>query len=69
MSAHKHKEHLQQIKEKVQDSSSLSHEEKSQTIERIEEWIAEDKAEGIIYEELIELAQGIKPILAELGLI
>ena len=69
MSAHKHKEHLQQIKEKVQSSEQLSHEEKSQTIERIEEWIAEDKAEGIIYEELIELAQGIKPILAELGLI
>ena len=69
MSSHKHHEHIQQIKDRVKTAPHLSEVEKSQTVKHLEEWIAEDKAEGILYEELIEISQGIKPILAELGLI
>ncbi len=69
MSSHKDHSHLEKIKEAVQNSEVLDESEKSQTMQRIDEWILEDKAEGILYEELIELANGIKPMLAELGLI
>jgi hypothetical protein len=69
MSSHKHHEHLEKIKDAVHKSDTLSEEEKSQTIQRLDEWILEDKAEGILYEELIELVNGIKPLLAELGLV
>jgi len=68
MSSHKDHSKLEQVKEAVKNSE-LNEGEKTATIQRLEEWIAEDKAEGIIYEELIELAAGIKPMLAELGLI
>jgi len=68
MSSHKDHSKLEQVKEAVKNSS-LNDNEKTETIKRLEEWIAEDKAEGIIYEELVELAAGIKPMLAELGLI
>lgn len=69
MSSHKHHEHIQKIKEEVQKAPTLSEQEKSDTIKRLEEWIAEDKADGMLYEELLEITQGVKPILAELGLI
>ena len=69
MSSHKHHEHMQQIKERIKIAPQLSEAEKSATVKHLEEWIAEDKAEGILYEELLEISQGIKPILAELGLI
>ena len=69
MSSHKDHSHLEKIKEAVTNSEILNESEKSQTMQRIDEWILEDKAEGILYEELIELANGIKPMLAELGLI
>ncbi len=69
MSSHKDHAHLEKIKEAVQSSEVLNESEKSQTMQRIDEWIMEDKAEGIIYEELVEIANNIKPLLAELGLI
>ena len=69
MSSHKDHSHLEKIKEAVTNSEILNESEKSQTMQRIDEWILEDKAEGILYQELIELANGIKPLLAELGLI
>ncbi|WP_345976025.1 hypothetical protein [Sulfurimonas sp. HSL3-7] len=69
MSSHKDHTHLEKIKEAVVHSDILSEDEKSQTIKHIEEWILEDKAEGTLYQELIELTNGIKPLLAELGLI
>ncbi len=69
MSSHKDHSHLEKIKDAVENSEILNESEKSQTMQRIDEWILEDKAEGILYEELIELANGIKPMLAELGLI
>jgi hypothetical protein len=69
MSSHKHHEHMQIIKERVATAPELSEAEKSQTIKRIEEWIAEDRAEGIFYEELLDITVNVRPILAELGLI
>ncbi len=61
MSSHKDHSHLEKIKDAVENTELLSESEKSQTMQRIDEWILE--------EELIELANGIKPLLAELGLI
>ena len=69
MSSHKDHRHLEKIKEAVTNSEILNESEKSQTMQRIDEWILEDKAEGTLYQELIELANGIKPLLAESGLI
>jgi len=69
MSSHKHHEKLTQIKDAVMKSTELSDEEKSNTVKHIEEWILEDKAEGIIADELISIASGIRPILKELGLL
>ncbi len=69
MSSHKHHEHLERIKDAIRNSKELSEEEKSNTLKHIEEWIAEDKAFGTLYEELISLTSKIEPILAELGLI
>lgn len=69
MSSHKHHEHLERIKDAIRNSKELSEEEKSNTLKHIEEWIAEDKALGTLYEELINLTSKVEPILAELGLI
>jgi len=69
MSSHKHHEHLNKIKDAVSNSKELSEDEKTNTIKHIDEWMLEDKAEGIFLEELVELASGIKPILVELGLL
>jgi hypothetical protein len=69
MSSHKDHSHLEKIKEAVTNTELLSESEKSQTMQHIDEWILEDKAEGTLYQELVELANGIKPLLAELGLI
>jgi len=69
MSSHKHHEHLEKIKSAIKDSKELSEEEKSNSLQHVEEWLAEDKASGIVYEELINISTKIKPILSELGLI
>ena len=52
MSSHKDHSKLEKIKNAVV-KSNLKESEKTDTIKRIDEWILEDKAEGIIYEELI----------------
>ncbi len=69
MSSHKHHEKLMQIKDAVIKSKTLSEEEKSNTIKHLESWILEDKAEGIITDELLNIASGVRPILKELGLL
>jgi predicted metal-dependent peptidase len=68
MSSHKHSEHIEKIKNAIKISGDMDDSQKSQTMKHIDEWILEDKAEGIFYNELIEMAKGIKPILEELGL-
>ena len=61
--------HLETIKENIDKSGTLSQEEKSDSMKRIEEWYAEDKAWEALMAELSELSPKVKSILAELGLI
>jgi len=68
MSHHKSTEHLERIKDAI-SKSDLSEEEKSDAWRRIEEWYAEDKAFGTLYEKLAEISPKIEALLAELGLI
>jgi L-serine deaminase len=66
--SNKKTEHLEQIKEKI-GNADLSEEEKSNSFKHIEEWYAEDKAFGALYEKLAEISPKIESILAEMGLI
>jgi len=59
--------HLEKIKEAVHQSDRMSEEEKSSSVKIIEEWAIEDKAMGLLMEELQKISEGIKPILSELG--
>jgi len=59
--------HLEKIKEAVHHSDNMSEEEKSSSVKIIEEWALEDKAMGLLTEELLKISAGIKPILSELG--
>lgn len=68
MSSHKDKEHLTKIKEEITKTESLSDEQKSDTIKRIEEWIVEDKAFGTIKQELLDINVYFKELFSELGL-
>ena len=63
------KEKLHKLKEKVKNHKELTEEEKSNTIKKIEEWIAEDKAEGLLVAELTNISKKLLPILEEIGLI
>jgi hypothetical protein len=69
MSSHKNHSHLEKIKEAVINSTQLSEDEKANSIKHIEEWILEDKADGILVDELSKISSKIKPLLAELGLL
>jgi hypothetical protein len=68
MSSHKHREKLEQIKEAIA-GAELSEEEKSNAWKHIEEWYAEDRAFGTLYEKLAEVSPRIEVLLAELGLV
>lgn len=61
--------HMELIKENVDRSNTLSEEEKSDSMKRIEEWYAEDQAWGTFISELSEISPKVKDILANLGLI
>lgn len=65
----KNSTHLEKIKEAVHNSDQMSDEEKSSSVKIVEEWAIEDKAMGLLTEQLLKISAGIKPILAELGLI
>ena len=69
MSTHKNHENLEKIKDAVKDAQHLNENEKSETIQRLDEWIMEDKADGLFYEELLDITQGMKSILKDLGFI
>jgi len=68
MSAHKHKEHLEKIKDAVVESDKLDKNQKSDSVKRIEEWIEEDKAFGTLKEELLNISEFFETLFAELGL-
>lgn len=61
--------HLEKIKDTIDKSQTLTEEEKSDSMKRIEEWYREDMASGTFLKELSELSPTIKALLAELGLI
>ncbi len=61
--------HLEKIKETIDKSDTLTEEEKSDSMKRIEEWYREDMASGTFMQELSELSPTIKALMAELGLI
>jgi hypothetical protein len=66
--SNKHAEHLERIKDAI-TKAELSEEEKSNAWKHIEEWYAEDKAFGTLYEKLAEISPRIEALLAEMGLI
>jgi hypothetical protein len=68
MPSHKHHEHLEKIKESIASSEVLSAQEKSDGVKKVEEWIAEDKGFGLLYDELAKLSAKFEPLLQELGL-
>lgn len=68
MSAHKHKEHLEKIKDAVVNSDKLDENQKSDSVKRIEEWVEEDKAFGTLKEELLNISEFFEILFAELGL-
>ena len=61
--------HLETIKENIDKTDALSQEEKSDSMKRIEEWYAEDKAWEALMVELSEISPKVKTVLADLGLI
>ena len=61
--------HLETIKENIDKSDALSQEEKSDSMKRIEEWYAEDKAWEALMAELSELSPKVKTLLADIGLL
>jgi len=69
MSSHKDHSNLEKIQDGIRESTLLTEDEKTLSMKHIEEWLLEDRAEGTLYNELMELASGIRPMLAELGLI
>ncbi len=69
MSNQKKHANLEKIKNAVLAAKHLNENEKSETIKRLDEWIVEDKADGLFYEELLDITQGMKSILKELGFI
>lgn len=68
MSANKNIEKLETIKEAIAKSERLSGEEKSQSVQRVEEWILEDRAFGTLELELNKISDYFKELLGELGL-
>ena len=61
--------HLEKIKDSIDKSDTLTEEEKSDSVKRIEEWYIEDMASCTFLHWLSELAPTITALLAELGLI
>lgn len=68
MSSHKHLEKLESIKNAIKNSSSLSEEEKSLSVQRVEEWILEDKAFGTLELELKKISNYFTELFSELGI-
>jgi len=59
---------FQQIRSHI-DTLELSEEEKSNSYRHIEEWYAQDKAFGTIYQELASISPKIEALFQEMGLI
>ncbi|NPA74158.1 MAG: hypothetical protein GXO12_05545 [Epsilonproteobacteria bacterium] len=60
---------VKKVKEAIKKSDKLSNEHKQQALDKIQEWYIEDKAEGLLAEELMEITEEFLPILKEIGLL
>jgi len=65
--SHKNTEELEKIRNHI-ERSQLSDEEKSNSFKHIEEWYAQDKGFGALYEKLAEISPAVESLLGELGL-
>ncbi len=59
----------EKLKDAINQSTVLTDDEKTQSVKHIEEWITEDRAFGLIYDELVEVSEAFKEIFKELGLV
>ena len=59
----------EKLKEAITITDKLSEEQKTQSVKHIEEWIAEDRGFGLIYDELVEFNIAFKEIFKDLGLV
>lgn len=67
MPHHKKHDHLEKIKQAIHTNDQLSESEKSEGLKKVEAWFTEDKAFGILYDELATIAEKYRPMLKELG--
>ena len=56
------------LRNAIEKTDKLTQEEKTQSVKHIEEWVTEDRAFGLIYDELVEVSESFKEIFRELGL-
>ena len=59
---------IEAIKENIDKTDQLSESEKSESFKRIEEWVVEDKAFGLLKEELIKVNVFFEEIFSEFGI-
>ena len=59
----------EKLKEAITKTEKLSEKEKTQSVKHIEEWTTEDRAFGLIYDELVEYNIAFKEIFKDLGLV
>lgn len=59
---------IEAIKENIDKTNGLSESEKFESFKRIEEWVIEDKAFGILKEELLKVSLFFEEMFSEMGL-
>jgi len=59
----------EQLKDAINKTDKLKDSEKADSFKIIEEWIKEDRAFGLIYDELVDYNITFKEIFKELGLV
>ena len=68
MSSHKHHEHLTKIKNAIHKTDKLDASQKSSSVKTIEEWYKEDKAMGVLKNELLKISIFFEEVFSELGI-
>ena len=62
-------ERYEKLKDAIKSTKNLNEDEKTNSVKKIEEWIKEDRAFGLIYDELAEYNIAFKEIFKEMGLV
>jgi hypothetical protein len=62
-------ERYEKLKDAIKSTKKLNEDEKTNSVKKIEEWIKEDRAFGLIYDELAEYNIAFKEIFKEMGLV